>query len=48
MLTARNILAGEQLYNVWQVNQDADYIESGAAGSAVASALDQVRASPSG
>jgi protoporphyrinogen oxidase len=48
MLTARNILAGEQLYNVWQVNQDADYIESGAAGSAVASALDQVRASRSG
>jgi len=32
MLTARNILAGKQLYDVWQVNQDADYIEEGAAG----------------
>lgn len=32
MLTARNILAGRQLYDVWQVNQDADYIEEGAAG----------------
>jgi protoporphyrinogen oxidase len=32
MLTARNILAGEQLYDVWQVNQDAEYIEAGVAG----------------
>ncbi len=32
MLTARNILAGEQLYDVWQVNQDAEYIEAGSAG----------------
>ena len=27
MLTARNILAGQELYDVWRVNQDADYIE---------------------
>ena len=32
MLTARNILAGKELYNVWQVNQDAEYIEAGSAG----------------
>ncbi len=32
MLTARNILAGEQLYDVWQVNQDAEYHEDGKAG----------------
>ena len=32
MLTARNILAGERLYDVWQVNQDAEYHEAGAAG----------------
>ncbi len=32
MLTARNILAGQELYDVWQVNQDADYIEAGAPG----------------
>jgi len=28
MLTARNILAGKKLYDAWQVNQDAEYIES--------------------
>jgi len=27
MLTARNIIAGHELYDVWKVNQDADYIE---------------------
>jgi protoporphyrinogen oxidase len=27
ILTARNILAGEELYDVWNVNQDAEYIE---------------------
>jgi protoporphyrinogen oxidase len=32
LLTARNILAGESLYDVWQVNQDAEYHEAGAAG----------------
>jgi protoporphyrinogen oxidase len=29
MLVSRNILAGEQLYDVWDVNQDAEYHESG-------------------
>ena len=29
MLTVQNILAGEKVYNVWQVNQDAEYHESG-------------------
>jgi len=29
LLTAENILAGEKLWDVWQVNQDAEYHESG-------------------
>ncbi len=32
MLTAKNILAGEKKYDVWAVNQDAEYHEAGAAG----------------
>ena len=32
MLTARNILAGERRYNVWDVNEDAEYHEAGASG----------------
>ena len=32
MLTARNILAGERVFDVWRVNQDAEYHESGSAG----------------
>jgi protoporphyrinogen oxidase len=32
MLTAKNIIAGQQLYDVWEVNQDAEYHESGNAG----------------
>jgi protoporphyrinogen oxidase len=32
MLTAQNILAGEQRFDVWAVNQDAEYHESGSAG----------------
>ena len=31
MLTARNIIAGRPIYDVWQVNQDAEYLESGSA-----------------
>ena len=27
MLTARNILAGSRVYDVWRVNADAEYIE---------------------
>ena len=29
LLTAENILAGEKIWDVWQVNQDAEYHESG-------------------
>lgn len=29
MLTVQNILAGKKVYDVWQVNQDAEYHESG-------------------
>ncbi len=32
MLTVRNILAGRQVYDVWRVNQDAEYHESGEGG----------------
>jgi protoporphyrinogen oxidase len=33
MLTVQNIIAGKQLFNVWDVNEDAEYHESGNAGS---------------
>ena len=33
LLTARNILLGKALFDVWGVNEDAEYHESGAAGS---------------
>ena len=33
MLTARNILAGESVYDIWDVNEDAEYHEAGASGS---------------
>ena len=33
MLTARNILAGTAKYDVWAVNEDAEYHEAGSAGS---------------
>jgi len=32
MLAAKNIIAGERRYDVWAVNQDAEYHESGTAG----------------
>lgn len=32
MLTVKNILAGKTIYDVWNVNQDAEYHESGTAG----------------
>ena len=32
MLTVENIIQGEQIYDVWQVNQDAEYHEAGQAG----------------
>jgi len=31
MLAAKNIIAGEQRYDVWAVNEDAEYHESGTA-----------------
>lgn len=36
LLAARNILAGKRLYDVWDVNQDAEYHEAGDRGQAVA------------
>jgi protoporphyrinogen oxidase len=44
MLTARNILAGERLYDVWNVNEDAEYHEAG--GSGVKEALASERLVP--
>jgi hypothetical protein len=44
MLTARNIIAGARRYDVWAVNDDAEYHEAGEAG--VHSALDSVRLVP--
>jgi hypothetical protein len=32
MLTARNILAGERTHDVWSVNEDAEYPETGNSG----------------
>ncbi len=36
MLCAKNIVAGENLFDLWQVNQDAEYHEAGKAGEQVA------------
>ena len=44
MLTVRNILAGETLYDVWNVNEDAEYHEGGTA--AAQEALNSVRQVP--
>jgi protoporphyrinogen oxidase len=44
MLTARNILAGERRYDVWDVNEDAEYHEAG--GSGVKEALRSERLVP--
>jgi protoporphyrinogen oxidase len=43
MLTAKNILAGERKYDVWAVNQDAEYHEAGAAGEQAAEVETWVR-----
>jgi protoporphyrinogen oxidase len=32
MLTARNILAGRRLFDIWGVNEDAEYHEAGVEG----------------
>ena len=42
MLTARNILAGERLYDIWQVNEDAEYHEAGAANAPAALASERL------
>jgi protoporphyrinogen oxidase len=42
MLTARNILAGERIYDTWQVNEDAEYHEAGAAGAKEALASERL------
>jgi protoporphyrinogen oxidase len=44
MLAARNILAGERIYNLWDVNEDAEYHEAG--GSGVQEALNSERLVP--
>jgi protoporphyrinogen oxidase len=36
MLAVRNILAGERRYDLWRVNEDAEYHEAGASGQAAA------------
>jgi hypothetical protein len=32
MLTAKNILAGGRVYDIWNVNEDAEYHEAGGSG----------------
>ncbi|HXU99544.1 MAG TPA: NAD(P)/FAD-dependent oxidoreductase [Caulobacteraceae bacterium] len=44
MLTAMNILAGQTLYDVWEVNEDAEYGEAGVSGAQ--EALSSVRLVP--
>jgi protoporphyrinogen oxidase len=44
LLTALNILAGETLYDVWGVNEDAEYAEAGPSGAR--EALASVRLAP--
>jgi protoporphyrinogen oxidase len=44
LLAGRNILAGKQTYDVWSVNEDAEYHESGAAGAHSANELTGVTA----
>jgi protoporphyrinogen oxidase len=44
MLTVENILAGKRVWDVWNVNEDAEYHEAG--GSGVAEALRSERLVP--
>ncbi len=48
MLTVKNIVAGRRVYDIWNVNEDAEYHESGDEGEQadIAAALDSVRAVP--
>lgn len=49
MLTVENIVAGSRVYDVWCVNEDAEYHEAGAEGaqSALPSAPAEPRRAPS-
>jgi protoporphyrinogen oxidase len=42
MLTVRNILAGERRYDIWNVNEDAEYHEAGRAGAREALASERL------
>jgi protoporphyrinogen oxidase len=42
MLTVRNIVAGERRYDVWNVNEDAEYHEAGASGAQAALASERL------
>jgi protoporphyrinogen oxidase len=42
MLTARNILAGERIHDIWEVNEDAEYHEAGASGAQAALASERL------
>ena len=44
MLTVRNIIAGERVYDIWAVNEDAEYHEAGEEGEQAA--LASLRAVP--
>jgi protoporphyrinogen oxidase len=44
MLTVKNIIAGEKLFDVWNVNEDAEYLEAGQSGAE--EALKSVRMVP--
>ena len=39
ILAAKNIMAGKEIYNLWAVNQDAEYHESGASGERIVPTL---------
>jgi protoporphyrinogen oxidase len=42
MLAARNILAGERVYDIWQVNEDAEYHEAGTSSAQAALASERL------
>lgn len=46
MLAARNILAGEKIYDVWAVNEDGEYHEAGEAGEKSTADLKSVVTTP--
>ena len=42
MLTVRNIAAGARVYDIWNVNEDAEYHESGTEGEQAALASERL------